>query len=97
MISTSRQLKALVRNLSKGDSARAQFIIRNYVTERFLERLSLSTHRSNLILKGGLLVASIMGLDQRSTMDVDAALKNLPLNEESVKKIIDEVVSIGMM
>ena len=52
MIHTSRQLKALVRNMSKGDSAKAQIIIRNYVMERFLERISLSQYRSNLILKG---------------------------------------------
>lgn len=52
MIHTSRQLKALVRNMSKGNSAKAQVIIRNYVMERFLERLSLSPYRSNLLLKG---------------------------------------------
>lgn len=54
MIHTSRQLKALVRNISKGDSVKAQIIIRNYVMERSLERLSLSQYRNNLILKGGL-------------------------------------------
>jgi len=94
MIHTSRQLKALVRNLSKGDSAKAQIIIRNYVMERFLERLSLSQYRDNLILKGGTLVAAMVGLDNRSTMDVDATLKNLPLNEESAKKIIEEITAI---
>ena len=53
MIHTSRQLKALVRNYSKGDSMQAQLLIRNYVMERFLERLSLSPYRRNFILKGG--------------------------------------------
>lgn len=53
MIHTSRQLKALVRDLSKGNSTKTQIIIRNYVMERFLERLSLSPYRDNLILKGG--------------------------------------------
>ena len=86
MIHTSRQLKALVRNLSKGNSAKAQIIIRNYVMERFLERLSLSQYRNNLILKGGVLVAAIVGLDNRSTMDVDTTLKNLPLDEDTAKK-----------
>jgi len=94
MIRTSRQLKALVRNLSKGDSARAQIIIRNYVMERFLERLSLSSYRNNLILKGGTLVAAMVGLDNRSTMDVDATLKNMPLNEESAKKIVEKITGI---
>jgi hypothetical protein len=69
MIHTSIQLKALVRNISKGDSAKAQIIIRNYVMERFLERLSLSRYRNNLILKGGTLVAAMVGLDNRRRCD----------------------------
>lgn len=94
MIHTSRQLKALVRNISKGDSGKAQVIIRNYVMERFLERLSLSQYRNIMILKGGTLVAAMVGLDNRSTMDVDATLKNLPLNEDSARRIVEEITAI---
>lgn len=94
MIHTSRQLKALVRNISKGDSGKAQVIIRNYVMERFLERLSLSQYRNIMILKGGTLVAAMVGLDNRSTMDVDATLKNLPLNEDNARKIVEEITAI---
>ena len=94
MIHTSRQLKALVRNLSKGDSAKAQIIIRNYVMERFLERLSLSQYRDNLILKGGTVVAAMVGLDNRSTLDLDATVKNLPLTEESVRNFIEDIAGI---
>ncbi|MBS3873682.1 MAG: nucleotidyl transferase AbiEii/AbiGii toxin family protein [Firmicutes bacterium] len=94
MIQTSRQLKALVRNLSKGDSARAQIILRHYAMERFLERIALSKHSNNLILKGGTLVAAMVGLDNRSTMDLDATLKNTALTVESARRIIDEIVSI---
>lgn len=94
MIHTSRQLKALVRNISKGYSGKAQVIIRNYVMERFLERLSLSQYRNIMILKGGTLVAAMVGLDNRSTMDVDATLKNLPLNEDSARKIVEEITAI---
>lgn len=94
MIRTSRQLKALIRNISKGDSAKAQIIIRNYVMERFLERLSLSPYRNNMILKGGTLVTAMVGLDNRSTMDVDTTLKNLPLNEESARTIVEEITAV---
>ncbi|MDR2043100.1 MAG: nucleotidyl transferase AbiEii/AbiGii toxin family protein [Clostridium sp.] len=94
MIHTSRQLKALVRNLSKGDSAKAQIIIRNYVMERFLERLSLSRYRNNLILKGGTLVAAMVGLDNRSTMDVDTTVKGVDLSAESVREIIGEITAV---
>jgi len=94
MIHTSRQLKALVRNMSKGDSAKAQIIIRNYVMERFLERLSISSIRDNLILKGGTLISAMVGLDSRSTMDIDATVKNIPLSVESARKIVKEITSV---
>lgn len=94
MIRTSRQLKALVRNMSKGDSNKALVIIRNYAMERFLERLSLSPYRDNLILKGGILVSAMVGLDNRSTLDIDATIKGLPLSVESAKRIVENIVSI---
>lgn len=97
MIHTSRQLKALVRNISKGDSGKAQVIIRNYVMERFLERLSLSQYRNIMILKGGTLVAAMVGVDNRSTMDVDATIKNLPLNEDNARKIVEEITAIHIV
>lgn len=101
MIRTSRQLKALVRNMSGGDSKKAQIIIRNYVMERFLERLSLSAYRNHLILKGGALVSAMVGLDNRSTLDVDATIRNLPLSVESARKIVKEITAVqiedGMM
>jgi predicted nucleotidyltransferase component of viral defense system len=93
MIHTSRQLKALVSNMAKGDSAKSQTIIRNYAMERFLERLSLSPYRECLILKGGVLVAALIGLNNRSTMDVDATVKNLSLSEESARKMIQEIIA----
>ena len=96
MIHTSRQLKDLVRNRSNRDSNKAQVIIRSYVMERFLERLSLSPYRNNLILKGGVLVSSMIGLDNRSTMDVDATVKNLPLSVENAKEILGKITSVPL-
>ena len=72
MIKTARQLKDLIRNLSKKNAADAQILMRNYMMERFLERISLSSYRDKFILKGGMLVAAMVGLDARSTMDLDA-------------------------
>ena len=94
MIKTSRQLKALVRNLTKGDSVQAQIIMRNYVMERFLERISLSKYRNNLILKGGMLVSAMVGLDTRATMDIDTTIKNMPLSIETAKEMIEEIIAI---
>ena len=70
MIKTSRQLKDLVHNKSGGDSNKAQIIIRNYIMERFLERVSLSPYKEKFILKGGMIISSMVGINNRSTMDI---------------------------
>ena len=67
MIKTATQLKAKIRNLSGGDNDRARVLIRNFVMERFLERVALSQYRNNFILKGGMLVAAAVGLETRTT------------------------------
>ena len=77
MIKTARQLKDLIRNLSKDKAADAQILMRNYMMERFLERISLSEYRDKFILKGGMLVAAMVGLDARSTMDIDATVDGM--------------------
>lgn len=93
MIKTSKQLKDLIRNLSKKKSADAQVLMRNYMMERFLERISLSEYRDKFILKGGMLVAAMVGLDARSTMDLDATVKGATLNRETIETIIDGILS----
>ena len=94
MIKTSRQLKDLIRNLAKDKAADAQILLRNYMMERFLERISLSEYKDNFILKGGMLVAAMVGLDARSTMDLDATVKGTTVNVEDVENIIAVIVSI---
>lgn len=84
----------MVRNQSHGDSTKAQTIIRSYMMERFLERISLSPYRENFILKGGMLVTALVGLDSRSTMDIDATMKNMPLSAEKVEEIVKEVIQV---
>ena len=69
MIRTATQLKAKIRNMSGSDNDRARVLIRNYIMERFLERVALSPYRNNFILKGGMLVAAMVGLETRATMD----------------------------
>lgn len=94
MIHTSKQLKDKVRNISKGDNEVAKALIRIFIMERFLERVSLSKYKNNFILKGGMLVASIAGVDMRATMDIDTTVKALPLNEEDAKRIVTEICEI---
>lgn len=94
MIHTARQLKALVRNQSKGDSTKAQTIIRNYIMERLLERISLSQYRDCFILKGGMLISALVGIENRATMDIDTTVKNISLTVDNVADIISEIILI---
>lgn len=94
MIKTARRLKDLIRNLSREKSADAQLLMRNYMMERFLERISLSEYRDKFILKGGMLVAAMVGLDARSTMDLDATVKGANVNVEEIENLISAIVSV---
>lgn len=94
MIKTSRQLKDKVRNMARGDSAKAQLLIRNYGMERFLERVSLSEHRDNFILKGGMLVSAMVGLENRATMDIDTSIRNMPLDTIAAKAMVEEIIAV---
>lgn len=96
MIHTSKQLKDKVRNISKGDNNIAQALIRNFMMERFLERVSLSGYRNNFILKGGMLAASLLGVDMRATMDIDATVRALPLKGADVQGIISEICAVPL-
>lgn len=94
MIHTAKQLKDKVKNISGGNSEVAQALIRNYFMERFLERVSLSEYRNNFILKGGMLVASIVGVDMRATMDIDTTVKALSLKEQDARAIIEKICAV---
>jgi hypothetical protein len=71
------QLKAIIKNMSKSKNISAQIIMQNYMLERLLERISLSPYKSNFILKGGFLIAAMVGLDTRATMDMDVTFRGL--------------------
>ena len=87
-------VKAKIKNKAGGSSDKSQIILRIYLMERLLERVSLSKYRDNFVLKGGLLVSSLVGVDMRSTMDVDTTVKSLPMNKKSVQKILEEIMAI---
>ncbi len=93
MITTARQLKDLIRNLSKKKSADAQILMRNYMMERFLKRISLSEYKNQFILKDGMLVAAMVGLDARATMDLDATIKDANVSLTDVETIISNIIA----
>lgn len=88
------QLKAILKNMAKQKNISAQLVLQNYMLERLLERVSLSRYRDNFILKGGFLIAAMVGLDTRATMDMDATIKGYPVNEETIRTMFEEICSI---
>lgn len=96
MIRTSRQLKDLVRNMAKSSGIEAHVLIRRYMMERLLERISLSPYKDCFILKGGLLVSALVGVDIRATMDIDATVKRLPLTAVDMERIMTEIIAVPL-
>ena len=76
----SKQLKAIIKNIAKEKYISAQLVMQNFMLERLLERISISKYQQYFILKGGFLVAAMVGLDTRATMDMAATIKGLPVN-----------------
>lgn len=93
---TSTQLKALIRNLSREKNVKAEILLRNFMLEKFLERISLSKYKEQFVLKGGMLIAAIIGVDARSTMDMDTTISGFNLNEEELEIVIKNILAIPL-
>jgi len=91
---SARQLKDWIKNKSKKIGTPANTLLQTYMMERLLERISLSVYHDNMILKGGFLIASMIGVDKRSTKDMDTTLLGLPVNRNEIEVIIKEIISI---
>ena len=94
-MSKAMSLKAKIRNIAKQKNIPAQVILQNYMFERLLVRLSASEYKEKFVLKGGMLVAAIVGLDNRATMEMDTTLKNLPLTPEAIRSALEDVCDIA--
>lgn len=90
------QIKDLIRNLAKQKEINAQILLRNYMLERLLERISRSDYKDNFILKGGMLVAALVGVDMRSTIDMDATIKSFPVNKESIEDVFRSILAVSV-
>jgi len=93
-VKTSTQLKALVRNLSKVKNVEAEIILRNFMLERFLERVSVSDYKNSFILKGGMLIAAMVGIDTRTTMDMDTTIKGKTLSQSEISVFIENILRV---
>jgi Domain of unknown function (DUF1814). len=91
---TAEQIKGAIRNISKEKGVNPNSLLQMCLFEGILEKLSKSKYRENFILKGGLLISSLIGVDVRSTMDMDTTIKGIPVNEETITRIINEILDI---
>lgn len=94
MSSRAMSLKGRINNYAKENHIAAQVVLQNFMFERFLARLSDSSFRDKFVVKGGMLVAAIVGLGTRATMDLDTTLRDFPLTEVEIRKAFREIISI---
>ena len=87
-------LKAIINNIAKENKVSAQSVLQTYMLERLLERISISKYKDNFILKGGMLISAMLGIDSRTTMDMDTTIKGFKLTEENISYIIKEICNI---
>ena len=92
----SQQLKDLIKNMTKESGINPQILITKYMIERLLERISVSKYKDRFILKGGMLISSLIGYELRSTMDVDTTIKRIPISEENLHNIFNEITKINI-
>ena len=89
-------LKARANNISKELNIPQNVIYNRFFFDAFLSRLAISPHKDKLVLKGGLYLSSLLGIDTRVTMDIDFYLRRLSLEREKIIKLIDEIISIDI-
>jgi hypothetical protein len=93
---TPEQLKGAIRNMAANNHLRAQEVLQMFLFERILERLASSPYRDNFILKGGLLISSMIGISERTTMDMDTTVRGIPMEEEQIVSIVHEILAIDV-
>lgn len=96
MIKNAKSLMDKSRNIAVKNNITINEVLQNYMFERILERLSVSKYKNNFILKGGLLLSSIMGIDTRTTMDMDTCIKGINLTDEQLYEVLLEILNIDV-
>lgn len=96
MKKNTMSLKATINNIAKENKVSAQSVLQTYMLERLLERISVSQYKDNFILKGGMLISAMLGIDSRTTMDIDTTIKGFELTKENVQNIMEDVCKIDL-
>jgi len=95
-VKNAMQPRARIRNIAREKGVAPQALMQNYMLKRLLERVSVSPFRGRFILKGGMLIAAVSGLDFRTTMDMDATLRGMPLDEGTVAAALEQILAIDL-
>ena len=93
---TPEQLKGAIRNIAKKNNLMPQEVLQMFLFERILERLSVSEYKDNFILKGGLLISSMIGITERTTMDMDTTVRGIELEEENITDIVKKIIAMDV-
>ena len=93
MFSNAMSFKAKIKNIAKEKGIPPQQVQQHYLIEEVLNLISKSSYRNSFIVKGGYLIGQMIGLDKRTTMDLDLTLKGTSLNRDNLINIFEEIVS----
>lgn len=96
MMKTPEQLKGSIRSMAAEKNLRAQEVLQMFLFERILERLALSKYHNNFILKGGLLISSMIGVSERTTMDMDTTVRGIQMEEDEIVAAVNEILAIDV-
>lgn len=96
MSNSVQAVKDKLKNISREKNVDFNSVMRFYMYDRFVERLSKSKYKDNFILKGGFYLSRLFGIDNRSTMDIDTAIINAQFTEENIVKMITEIINIDL-
>lgn len=96
MKNNTMSFKAIIKNIAKENKVAAQAVLQTYMLERVLERISMSKYKDNFILKGGMLISAMLGIDGRTTMDMDTTIKGFTLNKENIENIFNEICKMDL-
>ena len=88
--------KAIINNMAKENNVAAQSVLQTYMLERLLERISISKYKDNFILKGGMLISAMLGIDSRTTMDMDTTVRGIQMEEDDIVRIIKEILTVDV-
>jgi predicted nucleotidyltransferase component of viral defense system len=90
------KLTVLIKKVSKEKDVSFNILLQVFFFERFLDRLANSKYKNSLILKGGFLISSLLGIAERSTIDMDFSVSNIELNKENIKDVIHQIIQADL-